>query len=133
MLSRGAAHLASRLKSKVSREVTYKRKANSATLSATAARTVWETTSELERVNISNELQDFIVNTADLVWSDSSPDSGEAFRPEKLDKIVEVDTTTGRTFTYQVLPGPSGDFWEYQGTERTRVRIHTKRLSEVET
>ena len=132
MLSRGQAHLASRMASKVSRSVTYKRGALEVTVNATFGRTEWGVEREGDRVNIASESRDFVINTDELFWD--AVDGGGVIRPERLDQIIDVDATTGKTITFEVMPfGPTRQMWRYSGSQRQRIRIHTKQVSEVET
>jgi hypothetical protein len=99
--------------------VTYQRGAARVTLRATPARTEYDEVSA-EGLVIRQQLRDYLVRASDLVLG------GAATLPAEGDEILESDAQTGKTYTYRVLPVPSGETWRYADPHRQELRIHTK-------
>lgn len=75
--------------------------------------------------------RDFIIDAAVLVDL-----SGESFLPARGHRILEqvAEHENGKRYTvYEVMRLDKGeDIWRYANPRRTAIRIHTKRLGEVE-
>lgn len=117
LLQTGFDWLADQLKAHAGRPVTYRRGADTAAVTATIGRTVFELDDEfgvLKKV----ESRDFLIPAADLVLS------GVTVLPERGD---EIDETQGSvTYTYEVMaPGKEPPF-RFSDPYRRTLRIHTK-------
>lgn len=121
LLQTAAAWLAGQLKEHVSQSVVYKRGAQSVTVTATIARTLFQAddgTGVIDR----QEVRDFLIDVAELLLG------GAATTPRRGDTI---EWTIGGTLcTFEVGLGDRADpAYEYADAYRTKYRVHTRQLS----
>ncbi len=99
------------------KQVTYKRGADSVEVNATIGRTAFEVSAGygvLEKF----ESRDFLVNAADLVLA-SAPTL-----PERGDQVQEVQD--GNTYVYEVMAPGKEPHYRFSDPYRQTLRIHTK-------
>lgn len=119
LLGWGAEWLAAQRTEHLSRPVTYQRGADTAEVSATIGRTVFELDNGfgLEKV----ETRDYLVPVEQLVLA------GQPTLPARGDRILESDGT--QTFVYEVMsPARDKPPWRYSDPFRQAFRIHTKHI-----
>lgn len=124
LLETGSNWLNSQRKKHASRQVTYRRDAETVLVQATIGRTVFEQ-DDGSGVIIRTEVRDYLIDLADLVLA------GQPVLPERGDQIEEADGT--QTFTYEVMPIGAEPHWRYSDPYRRTLRIHTKHVDTEET
>jgi hypothetical protein len=119
LLQSGAAWLAGKIKARAAQTVTYRRGADSVSLSATLGHSLLRVTEGDGRTRTIRTDRDFLVTAADLVLS------GETVTPARGDAI---DLTVGSTaYRYKVLPyGKDEPLWRYSEPSNAIMRIHCK-------
>lgn len=125
-LQRGMTRLASRLKGKASRTVTVTRGAVSISLAVTVGTTLLQLTDELGAVRMERTDRDFIFTAADYDFGSGTVE------PERGDVFTETDTSTGKVYTFKVLPYAGEPCWRWCDPHRQMVRAHTKLTGEEE-
>ena len=119
ILEQGAAWLEEQRVKYCSREMTYRRGAQTVQVNATVV---------LSEYGVDNgngiveqfESRDFLVAAAELVFG------GEITLPQRGDLIVE--TISGVTYSNEVMvPGGDGDCWQWSDRYKRVFKIHTKR------
>ena len=100
------------------RQVTYRRGASQAIVSATVGKTIFRIEGDgiLERI----ESRDYLILTADLVLDDQQT------LPERGDRIRETEGS--KTFVYEVMAPGKEPHWRYSDPYRKTLRIHTKHV-----
>lgn len=115
-LTDGIDYLNTVLDEQVGASLTYTRGATSATVTGTTGQTTFETDSEFGVLKI--ESRDFLITASRL----------SAFgEPVRGDKITE--TQGSNMVTHEVLDMPGIPPFSYSDFGRTRMRIHTKRIT----
>jgi hypothetical protein len=117
LLDKGSNWLQGQRKKHATREVTYRRGAESVGVKATIGRTVFEQ-DDGAGVIVRTQVRDYLIDTVDLVIA------GQPTLPEKGDRIEETDA--GKTYIYEVLPIGAEPHWRYSDPYRRTLRIHTK-------
>jgi hypothetical protein len=117
LLDKGSNWLEGQRKKHATREVTYRRGAESVVVKATIGRTVFEQ-DDGTGVIVRTQVRDYLIDTVDLVIA------GQPTLPEKGDRIEETDA--GKKYVYEVLPLGSEPHWRYSDPYRRTLRIHTK-------
>lgn len=115
MIRDGAAHLADTLKLVASQSVTITRGEQTATVSATVGRSVFES-QDTSGIVETWESRDFILITGDLPFGE----------PQRGDTVVE--TIDGTACTYEVTAPRGTPLFHYADAFQQSVRIHTKRV-----
>lgn len=117
LLQIGSDWLADQMKAHAGRSITYRRGANSVTVTATIGRTEFELDDEfgvLRKI----ESRDFLIAAADLVLNSVT------VLPERGD---EIDETQGSvTYTYEVMAPGKEPHYRFSDPYRRTLRIHTK-------
>lgn len=122
MLQSGLSWLGSMLKQHASRQVEYRRGAQSVLLSAVVGRTSLEISDDLGGVRTEYTDRDYLIVAADLVLG------GVAVEPQRDDVIA--DGTTGVTQLYEVRMPGNAPPWRWSDPYRQVLRIHTKLIGE---
>jgi len=120
ILETGSNWLQGQRKKHATREVTYSRGVDSASVQATVGRTVFEQ-DDGSGVIVRTEVRDYLIDTVDLVLA------GQPVLPERGDRIEE--TESGKKFTYEVMPLGTEPHWRYSDPYRTTLRVHTKHIA----
>ncbi len=124
MLQKGAAWLAGKLRTHVSREVVYVRGGIRQTIPAVVGRTGYEVTDELGGVRLEYTDRDF------LIVAEEYRAGGLLEEPQEGDRIEEA--VGGATLVYEVAPPPGRTAWRYDDPYRTMIRVHTKQIEAPE-
>ena len=117
LLDRAATWLTSQLRQHNSRPVTYRRGLATVALRATIGQTEFGQ-SDMEGMQVTHRIRDFLFPAEELVLD------GEITLPALGDRIDE--TADGKTYTYELLPLPSGELYRYADPYRRQLRVHTK-------
>ncbi len=123
ILRDGQRWLADQLTKHAAREVTYRRGDSESTVIATIGKTLAEQEAG-EGLVMRMEIRDYLIDTA-LLRLDGQPTL-----PERGDLIIE--TESGKTFSYEVLPVGSQKAWRYSDPFRLKLRIHTRLIATEE-
>lgn len=116
LLAAGAAWMAGKLAGSAAHAVVYSRAGVLLPVQATVGRKVYRIVQDGVWLRI--ETRDFLVATAEM---------GALGLPQRGDQIDE--TIGAATTSYEVV-GPGGEpEWEWSGTTRDRLRIHTLRIT----
>ena len=122
-LETGVAHLASRLKSHASRQVTYRRGALAVTVLATLDSQLLRTTDRLGNTKVERTDRDFLITAADLVLG------SQVVKPQRGD---QVDVTFGNvTERFEVVAVGTDPHWRYEDNHQQVLRVHTKSIGTV--
>lgn len=93
-------------------------------LTVIPARSRFEHESDYDRLVTELEIEDFLIEPADLVLGSSTVE------PAQGDTITIVRGE--QTLTYQLLPpGGAEPAWRWSDPGRTRIRVHTKLIEEA--
>lgn len=114
MLRTGSAWLTDQLKSSAGTLVSYVRGNNTATMSATVGRSVFESSSQSGVIE-QWESRDFVVKTIELPYGE----------PQRGDRIYE-NLTDGIAHVYEVCSPRGVPLFHYADAFQTAVKIHTK-------
>lgn len=105
-------------------EVTYRRGAQSVTLTAIRGQSLLRISDRFGNSRVERTQSDFLVLASDLELG------GTATTPQRGDTIE--DTINGKALTYKVLPPGEGEpCWRWSDEARTGYRIHTKLIEET--
>lgn len=119
LLETGSNWLEDQRTKHATRTVTYERGIDSAAVSATVGRTVFEVDNGqgvLERI----ESRDFLMLAADLLLG------GSPALPQRGDRIRETQGAT--TYVYEVMAPGKEPEWRWSDAYRKTLRIHTKQI-----
>jgi hypothetical protein len=104
------------------RSVVYRRGSATVTLDATVGQTTEKNAIE-NGIEVRVRMRDYLIAAQDLVLD------GEMAEPKRGDRIE--DTEGGVTRTYELMnPGAGEKEWRWSGSTHTRMRVHTKQISE---
>lgn len=117
LLRTGAAWLTDQLKGSAGSTVAYVRGANTATITATVGRSVFQSEAAGGVIE-QHEARDYIVKTSELPYGE----------PQRGDKIYE--TLDGVAQIYEVRTPRGVPLFHYADAFNTAVRIHTARVDE---
>ena len=117
LLRTGAAWLTDQLKSSAGSTVAYVRGDNTATITATVGRSVFQSEAAGGVIE-QHEARDYIVKTAELPYGE----------PQRGDKIYE--TLDGVAQIYEVRTPRGVPLFHYADAFNTSVRVHTVRVDE---
>ncbi len=120
LLDKGFAWLEGQRKKHATRDVSYRRGADTVVVKATIGRTVFEQ-DDGAGVIVRTQVRDYLIDAADLVLA------GSRALPAKGDRIEEIDA--GQKHTYEVLPLGGEQHWRYSDPYRRTLRIHTKLIA----
>lgn len=115
LIRTGAAWLTDQLKAAAGSTVAYVRGVNTATLTATVGRSMFESQSQSGVIE-QWEARDFIIKTDELPYGE----------PQRGDKIYEQFGTVSNI--YEVATPRGVPLWHYADPFQTSVRVHTKRI-----
>jgi hypothetical protein len=115
LIRTGAAWLTDQLKAAAGTTVSYVRGANTATLTATVGRSMFESQGQSGVIE-QWEARDFIIKTDELPYGE----------PQRGDKIYEQFGTVSNI--YEVATPRGVPLWHYADPFQTSVRVHTKRI-----
>jgi hypothetical protein len=115
LIRTGAAWLTSQLRSAAGTTIAYVRGANTATLTATVGRSVFESQAQSGVIE-QWEARDFVITTDELPYGE----------PQRGDKIYEQFGTVSNV--YEVVTPRGVPLWHYADAFQTAVRVHCKRV-----
>jgi hypothetical protein len=118
LLATGAARLNTLLASHAGRAVTYRRRSEQVSLTATPAHVAFESINEQGGITVV-EGRDYSFAAAALVLS------GETVEPAAGDILDDGDER------YEVVAPPGRDAWAYKDGPRSRVVVHTRHTGAV--
>lgn len=120
-MSRGAAWLSSQMASASGKTVRYARASNFVILNAVVGRTTFDV-QDSDGMIVKWTSRDFLIEASALVLARA------AVTPQQGDTITEYDGH--KTYVHEVNAPTGAQAWEWCGTDRLRMRIHTRTTSE---
>lgn len=119
MLDRGNGWLAAKLIQHTSREVVYRRGAQTVTVRAVVGTTLLKMSDEYGGIRMEYTDRDYLIRSADLIIG------GEVVTPDEGDIIEDA-----RDGHYQLMTIPGEPSWRWSDPNHHMLRIHAKKVPE---